>query len=175
MQQPIIPDDDKTHSTQPQALTAFIRKFGILSLSLLALSLLLLFHSASLFWLVLMIAFGLAFANPIKHPKKKSSDILVRIISGVGFLLCLAILIFSIYTTYYKKGHQIGIVHTKERQYLGYIIKQPFMNDMAVYTTPKYPILNCPVFFDNCTQELIYIDKDDVLDIEILEDRYRRK
>lgn len=97
----------------------------------------------------------------------------LKILSVVVLLSCAVFLTVFYYQNYVQSPH-IGIVKTKSAEHIGYITKRPFTKSLIVKPTPLFPILNCPVSADNkpsCSQELLVIDKQEVVSIEIIDER----
>lgn len=81
-------------------------------------------------------------------------------------LILMGLLVILMVSSYIYKMPKLGILKTKDSQYIGYISKD--YDHVSVFTTPKYPILNCPTIDDKpiCKQEWIKIDKNYVVEIE---------
>lgn len=65
---------------------------------------------------------------------------------------------------------RLGEVATQDSKYIGFIVEQQEtgIDKVIIKTTPKYPILNCPVIKNEpiCHQDLIELDKKAVLSIK---------
>ena len=56
----------------------------------------------------------------------------------------------------------------KTCEYIGIVTYRPYMSELLILTTPKFPMLNCPVGLENCVQEQIFVDKGNVKSLEKL-------
>lgn len=89
-------------------------------------------------------------------------------------LFTIPYMIYSLYCTNgYNNVHKI--THTcnqPEKQFqcvvIGQVAERPFLKEIKVKPTPKFPILNCPVYITDCDQTPIFINKDDVIKYEKL-------
>lgn len=104
------------------------------------------------------------------HDTNKASKIFT--ISFAALLLMLIpVVLFAIYYHQYEDGGYKTIAKItlkdctagvdKECEYLGAVTKRPFLDDIKVKTTPKYPILICTKYIE-CKQEVLFINKNQI-------------
>lgn len=124
---------------------------------------------------VIAVIIFLTFKNFLLAKKSNTPFSIEKILSIT--LFCASIFFGSVFVWLthhinYVQGTDVGIVKTTKAEYVGFITKHPFHDAMTVLTTPKYPILNCPNYVNDepsCTQELIKINKSDIISIEIFD------
>lgn len=93
---------------------------------------------------------------------------------AVGLLLVLGaifvpLFFYSFYSTDgFNNVHKITYTcNQPEKQFqcvvIGQVAERPFLKEIKVKPTPKFPILNCPVYITDCDQTPIFINKDDII------------